>query len=85
MRVRVSLLPPMAKTTKQGSHKPYGPKMANPRFTLSKEKRSCGPLGYKLKKEAGTAPKKVYKQIAIRRKKRLQWTREDVLQYFELE
>ena len=74
----------MAKTTKQGSHKPYGPKMANPRFKESKEHRSCGPLGYMLKKEAGVGPKPVYKQIVIRRKKRLQWTRKEVLEYFEL-
>ena len=28
-----------------GKQKRYGPKMANPRITISKERRNCGPLG----------------------------------------
>lgn len=34
------------KGTKQGHHKPYGPKMSNPRIRRSKERRQCGPYGY---------------------------------------
>lgn len=36
----------MGKSTKQGSHKNYGNKMANPRIAQSKEHRNRGPLGY---------------------------------------
>lgn len=36
----------MANAQKQGAHKPYGPKMKNPRIAASKEHRGCGPLGY---------------------------------------
>ena len=30
---------------KGGKQKRYGSKMANPRITVSKERRNCGPLG----------------------------------------
>ena len=30
---------------KGGKQKRYGPKMSNPRITISKERRNCGPLG----------------------------------------
>lgn len=83
----------MAKTTKQGSHKIYGPKMADPRFTKSKEDRSCGPIGRYQKQAAGlfTSVKpyvpfqhKIAYPNVIRKKKRLQVTREEVLEFFEL-
>jgi hypothetical protein len=35
----------MAASQKQGKHKNYGPKMANPRIKSSKEHRGRGPLG----------------------------------------
>jgi hypothetical protein len=34
-----------AKQKSKGKQKKYGPKMADPRFGRSKEKRNCGPLG----------------------------------------
>ncbi len=35
-----------AKKQKEGKHKLYGPKMAYPRISKTKETRLCGPLGY---------------------------------------
>ena len=64
--------------------KKYGPKMANPRISASKEHRSCGPIGYMQKAEKGLGPRITYKKIVIRSKKRLQVTREEVLKHFDL-
>ena len=38
-------MPPVGQ--KQGKHKKYGPKMANPRISLSKRARLCTAQGYK--------------------------------------
>ncbi|MHA2201969.1 MAG: hypothetical protein ACXABN_19050 [Candidatus Thorarchaeota archaeon] len=35
----------MPPKSKKGKQKRYGPKMAAPRISKSKERRSCGPLG----------------------------------------
>ena len=68
--------------------------MANPRFALSTEDRSCGPLGRKVRRDAGefTSMKpwtpgtpKIAFRGGIRKKKRLQRTRKEVFDYFELE
>lgn len=34
------------KKHKEGKHQKYGPKLPNPRIKRTKERRSCGPLGY---------------------------------------
>ena len=84
----------MSKTTKQGSHKTYGPKMPDPRFTKSKEDRSCGPLGRFIRAERGEFvslkpyvkfQSKIDRKIVIHPKKRLQVSKEEVLKFFELE
>ena len=94
MRVRVPLWPPMAL-------KKFGRKMADPRIPRSTENRSCGPLGrlqkMKLHKDdpkkfspptmkpwtPGTS--KILHSFVIRKKQRLQRTRKEVFEHFELE
>ena len=80
--------------------KKFGRKMANPRITRSKENRSCGPLGrlQKLRfhqedpkkfpsptmKPWTLGTSKIAPSMVIHRKQRLQRTRKEVFDYFEL-
>lgn len=51
---------------KGGKQKRYGPKMANPRITISKEQRNCGPLGrYIQYKRWLEDPKKFYRPTVM--------------------
>lgn len=79
--------------TSAKSKRKYGPKMADPRFVLSKEDRQCGPLGHYVRWKQGefTSMKpwtpgasKIPPSLKIRRKRRLQRTRKEVFAYFGL-
>jgi hypothetical protein len=68
--------------------------MADPRFTKSKEDRSCGPLGRFIRSEKGEFVSlkpyvkfqfKIDRKIVLHARKRFQVTREEILKFFELE
>lgn len=79
--------------------KTYGRKMANPRIKKSKEDRNCGPLGrytqWKRWKDDPENPKptilpyrkfgsNIFKPLIIRKKRRLQVSKEELIDYFGL-
>lgn len=64
----------------------YGPKMANPRFTASKEHRLCGPLGHYTRHKNGEFTTKkgsnIKRVTVIRPRKRFQRSKEELYEYF---